>query len=39
VSIAFNDPELAVGWPLPVKVMSNRDRQAPPPAIAEKLLA
>jgi dTDP-4-dehydrorhamnose 3,5-epimerase len=36
VSIAFNDPELAIGWPLPVTVMSPRDRQAPPLAVAIK---
>lgn len=28
VSIAFDDPELAVGWPLPVTLMSGRDRAA-----------
>ena len=39
VSIAFDDPELAIGWPLPVTAMSDRDRQAPPLAVAEKLLA
>jgi len=39
VSIAFDDSELAIGWPLPVTAMSDRDRQAPPLAIAEKLLA
>lgn len=28
VSIAFDDPELAIPWPLPVAVMSARDRRA-----------
>ncbi len=39
VSIAFDDPELAIPWPLPVTLRSERDRQAPPLAAAEKLLA
>ena len=39
VSIAFDDPELAIPWPLPVTIRSERDRQAPPLAAAEKLLA
>jgi dTDP-4-dehydrorhamnose 3,5-epimerase len=39
VSIAFDDPELAIPWPLPVTVMSQRDRAAPPLAAATKLLA
>ena len=30
VSIAFDDPELAVPWPLPVAAVSQRDRLAPP---------
>jgi dTDP-4-dehydrorhamnose 3,5-epimerase len=30
VTIAYNDPELAVPWPLPVTLMSDRDRAAPP---------
>jgi dTDP-4-dehydrorhamnose 3,5-epimerase len=38
VSIAFDDPELAIPWPLPVAAMSHRDRQAMPLAAAEKLL-
>lgn len=38
VSIAFDDPELAISWPLPVAAMSERDRAAPPLAVAEKLL-
>lgn len=28
IAIAFDDPELAIPWPLPVSVMSPRDRQA-----------
>jgi dTDP-4-dehydrorhamnose 3,5-epimerase len=28
VSIAFNDPELAIPWPLPVGLMSQKDRAA-----------
>jgi len=39
VSIAFDDPGLAIGWPLPVTVISPRDRLAPPLAEAAKLLA
>ncbi len=39
VSIAFDDPELAISWPLPVAVMSQRDRLAPPLATAVRLLA
>ena len=38
VAIAFDDPELAIGWPLPVSAMSQRDRLAPPLAIALKSL-
>ena len=34
VSIAFDDPELAIPWPLPVTATSQRDRQAPPLAAA-----
>jgi len=30
VTIAFDDPELAIPWPLPVSLMSERDRHAPP---------
>ncbi|PRX45619.1 dTDP-4-dehydrorhamnose 3,5-epimerase [Prauserella shujinwangii] len=29
VTIAFDDPELAIPWPLPVTLMSERDRRAP----------
>ena len=39
VSIAFNDPGLAIPWPLPVTVMSSRDRLAPPLADSTGLLA
>jgi dTDP-4-dehydrorhamnose 3,5-epimerase len=38
VSIAFDDPELAIPWPLPVTAMSQRDRLAPPLAAAAQLL-
>lgn len=34
VAIAFDDPELAIPWPLPVALMSERDRQAPSLAAA-----
>lgn len=39
LSIAFDDPELAIPWPLPVTLMSHRDRTARPLAAALKLLA
>jgi dTDP-4-dehydrorhamnose 3,5-epimerase len=39
VSIAFNDPGLAIPWPLPVTVMSSRDLAASSLADATKLLA
>jgi dTDP-4-dehydrorhamnose 3,5-epimerase len=39
VSIAFDDPDLDIAWPLPVTIMSSRDRLAPPLADAVKLLA
>ena len=38
VSIAFDDPELAIPWPLPVAVMSRRDRLAQPLVTAMGLL-
>ena len=38
VSVAFNDPELAIPWPLPVTLMSRRDRAAQSLAAARKLL-
>jgi len=39
VSIAFDDPGLAIPWPLPVATMSQRDRLAPSLATAMKMLA
>ena len=39
VSIAFDDPELAIPWPLAVTVMSRRDRSAHSLAAATALLA
>jgi dTDP-4-dehydrorhamnose 3,5-epimerase len=39
VSIAFNDAELAIPWPLPVTAMSERDQEAPSLAMALKLLS
>ncbi len=39
VSIAFDDPELAIPWPLPVATMSQRDRQAGTLAAAAGLLS
>ncbi len=38
VSIAFDDPDLAIPWPLPATMMSSRDRQAPSLATATALL-
>ena len=38
VSITFDDPELGIPWPLPVTVMSDRDRLALPLTAAIKLL-
>jgi dTDP-4-dehydrorhamnose 3,5-epimerase len=38
VSIAFDDPELAISWPLPIAAMSARDRMAPTLAAAASLL-
>jgi len=39
VAIAFDDPELAIPWPIPVSAMSRRDRQAWPLATATAHLA
>jgi dTDP-4-dehydrorhamnose 3,5-epimerase len=38
VSIAFDDPELAIPWPLPVTMRSSRDQLAPPLIEAARLL-
>jgi len=37
VSIAFDDPDLAIPWPLPVTAMSQRDRLASPFSAASLL--
>jgi dTDP-4-dehydrorhamnose 3,5-epimerase len=39
VSIAFDDPELAIAWPYPPAVMSARDRAAPTLADALRQLS
>jgi dTDP-4-dehydrorhamnose 3,5-epimerase len=39
VAIAFDDPELAIPWPLPVTIRSDRDRLAPTLGEAAQLLA
>ena len=39
VTIAHDDPELAIAWPLPIALMSERDRQAPPLAALATTLA
>jgi dTDP-4-dehydrorhamnose 3,5-epimerase len=39
VSIAFDDPELGIPWPLRATIMSRRDQAASSLAAAEKLLA
>lgn len=39
VTIAFDDPELGIAWPLPVRAMSARDRRAPSLAMAISTLA
>lgn len=38
MSIAYDDPELAIPWPLPVTIRSSRDRLAPPLGVAIALL-
>ncbi|MEV0091293.1 dTDP-4-dehydrorhamnose 3,5-epimerase [Streptomyces sp. NPDC050738] len=38
VTIAFDDPELSIPWPLPAISMSQRDREAPPLAAVLKHL-
>lgn len=37
VSIAFDDPELAIPWPVPITLLSERDKQAPTLAEALKM--
>ena len=39
VSIAFDDPELGIPWPLPATIRSERDRSAPPLSAVMSLLA
>lgn len=38
ITIAFDDPDLAIEWPLPVTLMSSRDSRAPSLAEAEVML-
>jgi dTDP-4-dehydrorhamnose 3,5-epimerase len=38
VAITFDDPELAIPWPLPVTLLSERDRNAPSLAAARRSL-
>ncbi len=38
VTIAFDDPDLAIPWPLPPNLMSARDKEAPALAEATRLL-
>lgn len=38
VAIAFDDPDLAIAWPLPIAAMSARDAAAAPLAEAERLV-
>jgi dTDP-4-dehydrorhamnose 3,5-epimerase len=38
VTIAFDDPELAIPWPRPARTMSARDRAAPRMAAVMNLL-
>jgi dTDP-4-dehydrorhamnose 3,5-epimerase len=39
MTIAHDDPELGIPWPLPVTLISERDRLAPPLAAVARLLA
>jgi dTDP-4-dehydrorhamnose 3,5-epimerase len=38
LSIAFDDPELAIPWPFPAAIMSKRDKEAPSLAKVKALL-
>jgi dTDP-4-dehydrorhamnose 3,5-epimerase len=38
VAIAFDDPDLAIPWPIPVTLMSARDMEAPSLAEVARLL-
>jgi dTDP-4-dehydrorhamnose 3,5-epimerase len=38
VTIAFDDPELDIPWPLPITMMSKRDKEAPSLAKVRALL-
>ncbi len=38
LTIAFDDPDLAIPWPLPVTAMSERDRMAPQLSSVTQLL-
>ena len=38
VAIAFDDPDLAIPWPLEVSVISGRDREAPSLTVAIRLM-
>jgi dTDP-4-dehydrorhamnose 3,5-epimerase len=37
-TIRYDDPDLAIPWPLPVRGLSARDRAAPPLAVVEPML-
>lgn len=39
IAIAFDDPELAIPWPIPITLMSTRDRSAPPLADVMRILS
>jgi dTDP-4-dehydrorhamnose 3,5-epimerase len=39
VSIAYDDPDLDIPWPLPVTLMSERDQAAPSLALATARLS
>jgi dTDP-4-dehydrorhamnose 3,5-epimerase len=38
-AIRYDDPELAIPWPLPVRGLSTRDRNAPPLTVVEPMLS